>query len=293
MDTSSANNFMVQNQKVLEILQSELLQELPLISAELTSDTTNKKINSSSSKSTPPLASKAQILKHTQLPYSPFEYKEYPTEETLSEFPQKNKLRWQVLSKKDDVLIAQSPWFKCKDFLNDVVARRHGCVFKIYGLDNQPLNGEPDGVFLLLKNLSSSFLNNYQRSVAPRLKQDLDVEVVFSRLDEYLCAFVPAKLWTKTYYISLWAYLIRVCSNRYDYKDWEQLFDDVDGPAYTKEFDKPLKPIKKTGFCLPETEENVWFRSGHQSSETRTVSDYYIHNCGYLTWHRSIYGYSY
>lgn len=115
---------------------------------------------------------------------------------------------------KKGTLIPQSGWWKCKDFLNDVVLYiQTKQEFGIYGFNNKAEIND-DGGYLALKNVPKFFtktfalLNDFLQTkhLPPLSLVEHDGK---NNIEQVV--FVPMFYWTNTFAISLITSLIRAC----------------------------------------------------------------------------------
>jgi hypothetical protein len=135
--------------------------------------------------------------------------------EPYCEVSQVNPLRWRVCLKEGDNLVPQSDWWKCKDFLNDVIIHlRTGKVFGIYGFKNNHKINE-EGGYMALKEVHQAFednlvlLNGYLKK-----KEFPTIEVVPHDGKEdgtEKVVLIPSLYWQNTFYISFITAAIRAC----------------------------------------------------------------------------------
>lgn len=131
-----------------------------------------------------------------------------------SEVSQTAPLRWVMMHEQDGTLTAQHTWWKCKDFLNDVVVfLRTGQQFGIYGFNNTAKINDAGG-YLALKHVPPFFaktlklLNEYLGS--KKLPKIMPVDTDKAQDVEWVL-LVPSFYWTSTFAISLITSLIRAC----------------------------------------------------------------------------------
>lgn len=142
-------------------------------------------------------------------------------EGSYSEIPQNNKLRWTILFKeKDGSFTPTSKEFKCKDFLNDAVAKYEGHAFKIYQFDWRGTDINDEGLYLKLSNIvdAKSFVQNIG---SIKNVKGYGEELILEQHDAstFIC-FIPRSYFRSTYTVSLLAYLIRVSNVDCVIEDW-------------------------------------------------------------------------
>jgi hypothetical protein len=129
---------------------------------------------------------------------------------SYSEVSQIAPLRWALTYREGDTFAGQHAWWKCKDFLNDVVIYlQTGKEFSIYGFQNKAKLND-DGGYVALKNVPDFFEHNLAL-----LNEGL-IERGFTPID-YLhegdshVVLIPTEYWTNTFFISAITSLIRSC----------------------------------------------------------------------------------
>lgn len=221
--------------------------------------------------------------------------------ETYSENPQPNSIRWRIMYKNEDgSFVDQAAVMKCKDFFNDVVAKVTGNKeFIKYIFDNKDIKSNEEGIYLLLTGLNSPktiFARNVENIINPRLKEELGCVVLMEIEPEKVMMLVPKKVWSSTYYISLLSLLIRGCNYNEKVDGWDEMFrllytkeglyNNPTGCGYLKE--EHIKVLSEVGFNVPLAEKH-WFYSSGVNSEK--YEDYnlssIVHNNGVVEWIRA------
>jgi hypothetical protein len=204
-----------------------------------------------------------------------------------SEVPQVNPMRWRLCLKKDDTVIPQSNWWKCKDFLNDVVVYlRTGKVFSVYSFNNEQKINE-EGGYMALKFVAKCFdenlpvLNKYLESKGFPTLTNCTFDGTVDGTEKLL--LIPPIYWQNTFYISYITALIRSCC----FKKHTDMKHMVEEEQYLKDgkfatFDKYLdtKLIEKMN-------ELVYINYQCSGPGTGYDNTYNIHNAGICTWHES------
>jgi len=132
---------------------------------------------------------------------------------TYSEIEQNNPLRWQFLFREGDTFTPQTSKFKCKDFLNDVVAWYQGKKLDIYGMRFGGYKFNEDGVWLRLYEVSSPevFTSNIENTINVFFSDVPERQIYVEDLGEKsMLMFVPKHFFESTYLISLASFLIRL-----------------------------------------------------------------------------------
>jgi hypothetical protein len=207
-----------------------------------------------------------------------------------NEAGQRNNMRWRIMYREGDTLVSQAGIMKCKDYFNDLVARRKGHVFSVYGFNNQDIKFNKWGVYLHLTGIDKpeQFCDNVDKGINVRLKQDQKTSIRTWIHDEHsVVVRIPTKLWESTYYISLVTMMLRVCNNNVDITCWDDFYE-ANSPLNTLEtsFNGHAKSIsKKLAFKAPLA---TWYYSGPSHNgdtiEATGVNGTMIHNNGVSTW---------
>jgi len=127
-----------------------------------------------------------------------------PRDDYYSEASQPSPIRFVNYNPKTKKF--ESHWWKCKDFMNDVVIHyRLGKAFSMYGFENEHVNIDADGGYLKYKNAPDHFADTVNNLIAPFLKK-LGLPVVTVTDDT---VHIPEAFWRNTYLISMVTSLIR------------------------------------------------------------------------------------
>lgn len=203
-----------------------------------------------------------------------------------SEVSQVNPLRWRLCLRDGDKLIPQSNWWKCKDFLNDVVIYlRTGHVFSVYSFNNEQKINE-EGGYMALKNVHESFeknlpvLNGYLLSkgfpglsLVPCKATDETTHVVL----------IPTVYWQNTFYISYITALIRSCC----FKEESTIEKLVEHEHYLQGgWFKKLDKMFETKYT-EEMNKHIFINYQYSGKNKDFSNTYSIHNAGMQTWYNS------
>jgi len=211
------------------------------------------------------------------------------------EVGQPNPLRWVLLYRDGDNYYNQTNEMKCRDFFNDLAAKRNGREMRIYGFDTEHIKWNRFGMYVLLKNVFNveKMCNNLE-IINTRLKQDLACKLRYRAVEEdptQLIIHIPELLFSKTYYISLVTMVIRLSNYDFPYTKWEDFFSDK-APASTTDGVVTFNPearkyLAKKGFVLPENVAQYWMYAGatyHDQNAAYVSSNTAVHNNGILGW---------
>jgi hypothetical protein len=213
----------------------------------------------------------------------------YPT---YYEVSQNNPLRWKpMLRNAEGLFEEQAGWMKCKDFFNDLVARRkQDKAWEIYGFKND-IKFNDEGLYILLNNVTKKelFVKNIE-VMNKRLQADIgcEIELLDTEHPAMMIALVPNEVWHSTYRVSAVTGCIRLCNYNYTYGQWEDFWNHS-APSYTSEKnfdDLAKKNLLKNGFKVAEQYADYWFYGGEQynSKTLPNAQGAMVHNNGVSTW---------
>lgn len=219
---------------------------------------------------------------------------------SYAEIPQTNPLRWQNLKRVDTG--ASSPvtyepvthWWKCKDFMNEVVASRYtGKTYSIYGFQVDPktfFNPKDKYLPILLKNVAKGWDHNItvvNNELQVQGMPPIEWDVGPSELDDtYRFIQIPLEYLDNSLFMSVVTLYIRLANTTSDYMTVdEMIYDEVnrgDSENYKAAKKKPFnefpESLKKYIWyyndecCLPKDEPN------------KHVMTSQMHNCGVVSW---------
>jgi len=77
---------------------------------------------------------------------------------------QNNPIEWQVVTFRKGQWHAQTHRFRCREYFNDIVAKKYKRVYTVYGFNASPVRHKKDGVDVLVHNIKDmdSFLDNLE-----------------------------------------------------------------------------------------------------------------------------------
>jgi hypothetical protein len=205
----------------------------------------------------------------------------------LNESLQANPIRWQVLYREKDTFTPQTAQFRCKDYLNDLVAKYRGYSVQVYGMDTEKFKLNEDGVWLRLFNILSfeEFVSNINCCVNALVD---DVPITLEKLEDSVLMFIPKHFFSSSYKISLAAYLIRISNNKVKFSSFEEALK-----SKVSQGDGALRPKTKGNnlalmwkFDIPEDYQQYWW---YANNEYNSVHDSApqgptIHNNGVQGW---------
>lgn len=209
---------------------------------------------------------------------------------TLSESPQSNQIRWRILKKSSDTLAtAQTTFFKCKDYFNDVVAAYRGKFFSVYGFNNQTLDLTDDQLYVQVAFLhdKANYCATIDAVINPKLKAEGFPELVYDDVDgenSSLILLFDKKLFDNTYTISLLTYLLRIANAPKSFSSYEQLIISTNAKQ-DRPFNIHYDKIVSSSFCSPMKQPFWWWAGNEYNSEkSNAVSGNTIHNNGCYSW---------
>ena len=211
-----------------------------------------------------------------------------PSNASLSESSQANPIRWCLVHKKKDALKAVTPWFKCKDYFNDIVAAKHGAFFTQYGFDNSKVvDPNEAGAYVVVNYIQCK--EKFKDNLASWGNPEHPVVVEYTD-DQQCLLYIPAYYFENTYRISLLTYLIRLSNQE---EEGYKMF-----PSVTAALQSQLSMTSsgmvphgrafatKHGWDAREGGK-YWWRYIQQNNISITDSETHkstIHNCGVNAW---------
>jgi hypothetical protein len=209
-----------------------------------------------------------------------------------AETSQANPIRYVVYYKNEDgTYQAQTNEFKCKDFFNDMVAWYHGIKFRRYGMDFREFNLNDEGVYVELRNLKPTFLDNMKVVLGEEFKV-FGAEVTFENIGTRktsLMAFIPRKFFSCTYFISYLTVMLRNCNWDVSYSTPEDIFSysGSDSLLRTSKTIMNKWPLKDQPWF---TDYWYYYRPEINSSTPWIEGSYdaIVHNNGVVDWSRNL-----
>lgn len=205
-----------------------------------------------------------------------------PIKKEYGEIDQRNPIRWELFYLNEaNELEPQTAQFKCKDFLNDVVGWYYDKKGVVYGFNTHNMKFNDEGVYIRVSNIKHplQWLTNVENTLQKPLEQALGVRLDITLLDlaTYLI-FVPKTVFSKTYYISLASFLIRISNNDYLYESIEQVFTDRNGPVFDSKKENTLDQLQvpelaKAGFNLPTELTEYWYYANANYNSSNSEFD--------------------
>jgi len=212
-------------------------------------------------------------------------------EGSYAEIGQTNPLRWMNLKLVGpDTYEPVSKWWKCKDFMNEVVTSYTlGRDFSIYGFQvthNTFFNKGDTCLPLLLKGVSKSFLVNMGVVNDHLLHEGYPaVEVYQHEVGAFIK--IPLEYLANTLFMSQVTLFIRLANTDAEYATLSDMLQDKYNYGDTENFNACLKkPLSK---FPPSLGEYLWYYNDQQyckrdHSKTANIQTSLMHNCGVVSW---------
>lgn len=201
-----------------------------------------------------------------------------------AEVGQTNPLRWTcLLHEGDGVFSEQSKLWKCKDFLNEIVAKYHGHLLGCYGFTADSVQTNEEGVYVLLTNIVDKdvYSQNIGSINSLAVAQGFAPVTLIDYEEGFVC-LLPRQYFETTYPISLLTYLMRVAN----------VGEVVADPTWlshpTKSIDNPFASVydevMKQGFKTPDNVGNSYYYYGRKHDYSTQPAVSMVHNCGVSQW---------
>ena len=130
----------------------------------------------------------------------------------LVESNQKNPIRYHILHKVGQTYTDQSGEFKCKDYMNDIVAKYNGINLCPYGMDFNKIKVNRNGVHLLLTKLVyKDQLGAKLKLLSESAEEDGLPPLKITDVPQGFVIFIDKKYFVSTYVISYLMSCIRIC----------------------------------------------------------------------------------
>lgn len=212
---------------------------------------------------------------------------------SYAEVGQTNKLRWINLfregskdydvSSKELKFSEQSKQWKCKDFLNECVAARHGHILGCYGFTADSVKTNDEGIWVKLLNIADK--ECYKANIGTI--NELAVAQGFPTLElleieEGFVCLIPAAYLETTYPVSLLTYLMRVSNVPSVITD--KTFMEHPTKAVDNPFPSVYAQVLKQGFKTPENVGNSYYYYGCKHDYSKKPAVMMVHNCGVSQW---------
>lgn len=211
--------------------------------------------------------------------------------ENYSEIGQTNPLRWMNLKLVGpDTYEPVSKWWKCKDFMNEVVTSFHlERSFSIYGfsvVNSTFFNMEDTTLPLLLKNVSKSFLVNMEVVNEHLLNEGYpEIEVYQHDLGAFIK--IPLEYLANTLFMSQVTLFIRLANTEGEYESIPNMLKDKHNRGDEVNFNACLK--KPLGQFPLSLGEYLWYYDDERNCrrdlpKDKNIQTSLMHNCGVVNW---------
>lgn len=215
--------------------------------------------------------------------------------DTYSEISQTNPLRWQNLKKlTGDEYEPVSHWWKCKDFMNEVVTSRYTKqCYSIYGFSVDPatfFNPKDKYLPILLKNILPGWDNNIN-VVNEGLKLQgmppVEWDVGPSELDDtHRFIQIPLDYLDNTLFMSVVTLYIRLANTEEVYSSLDEMVSDSVNRGDAENYKAAVqKPFNKMTDSL---KKYIWYYNDEinlpKDYKGQKVMTSTMHNCGVVSW---------
>jgi len=211
---------------------------------------------------------------------------------TYSEIGQSNPLRWQNLKLVgSDTYEPVSKWWKCKDFMNEVVTSFHlGRDFSIYGFEvthNKFFNKEDNALPLRLKGIAQGFLMNME-VVNEHLLNEGYPSITYTPIEDgQVFIRIPLEYLCNTLFMSQVTLFIRLANTDKEYSSLQEMVKDKVNQQDQENFNACLKkPLSK---FPPSLGKYIWYykeerNCSYEYPAGANIQTSLMHNCGVVSW---------
>jgi len=211
---------------------------------------------------------------------------------TYNEIGQSNPLRWQNLKLVGpDTYEPVSRWWKCKDFMNEVVTSFHtGRNFSIYSFQvthSTFFNKEDTCLPLRLKRVAKSFLVNMEVANEHLLNEGFPAVEYGSINDGQVFIRIPLEYLCNTLFMSQVTLFIRLANTEKEYPTLKDMVKDYKNEGDSENFNACLKkPLSQFPTSLSEY---LWYYNDAQNcprniDASKNIQTSLMHNCGVVSW---------
>jgi len=211
---------------------------------------------------------------------------------TYAEAGQSNPLRWQNLKLVGpDTYEPVSMWWKCKDFMNEVVTSFHlGRDFSIYGFQvthSTFFNKEDTCLPLRLKGVAKSFLVNMGVVNEHLLNEGFPAVEYESINDGQVFVRIPLEYLCNTLFMSQVTLFIRLANTYKEYATLADMVKDYKNGGDSENFNACLK--KPLGSFPATLGAYLWYYNDTQNCKrdhpkSANIQTSLMHNCGVVSW---------
>ena len=209
---------------------------------------------------------------------------------SYSEISQNNPIRWQNLKPiSEGVYEPVSHWWKCKDFMNEVVtARSLGNIYGIYGFMCDPAKffaPEQTTLPIYIKYIVPQWEENMLVINDYMLSQGFPA-VPYVKYEEGYIIDIPSEYLHNTLFISVITLFIRMANVSTVHTSLESLAKDSENSQDKENYQQAMK--KQLGKFPKDWEQYIWKTGGgveavHGDSK-QTFYTSVMHNCGVCSW---------
>ena len=204
---------------------------------------------------------------------------------------QHNAIKWQGVTARKDYWQAQTAPFRCREYFNDIVAKKHKRVYTVYGFNASPVRHKKDGVDVLVYHIENMdlFLENL-KVVDDKMFEQLGCRMTFvldlEEPSKCIINFPPA-CWNSSYTISVITIAIRASNYNYAYETWEDFFK-TNAPIDLHEYSwnsYVRAKVSHYGMLPPEHLRSYWWYAGNTWNNLQVKGGAnMIHNNGAVQW---------
>jgi len=208
-----------------------------------------------------------------------------------AEIGQTNPLRWMNLKLVGpDTYEPVSKWWKCKDFMNEVVTSFHlGRDFSIYGFQvnhSTFFNKEGTCLPLLLKGVSKSFLVNMEVVNEHLLHEGYPAVDIYQH-DVGAFIKIPLEYLANTLFMSQVTLFIRLANTEKEYDTLSDMVKDKHNKGDEANFNACLK--KPLSSFPPKLGKYIWYYDSNRNCTydfpaDKNIQTSLMHNCGVVNW---------
>lgn len=207
---------------------------------------------------------------------------------SYAEVGQSNPLRWTCLhlDKQEGssrTFSEQSKQWKCKDFLNEIVAKYHGHLLGCYGFTADSVQTNDEGVYVKLTNIVDKDVYRQNiGSINTLAAAQGFPQLELLEIEDGFVVLLPRAYFDTTYPISLLTYLMRVANVGTVVSDvsWlEHPTKSVDNP-----FASVYAQVLKQGFATPDNVGGSYYYYGEKHDYSKKPQVSMVHNCGVSQW---------
>lgn len=208
---------------------------------------------------------------------------------SYAEVGQTNQLRWICLFREADstdtslVFSEQTKQWKCKDFLNEIVAKLHGHLLGCYGFTADSVQTNDEGVWVKLLNIHNK--DAYRAnigSINELARAQGFADVTLHEIEDGFVALLPRQYFDSTYSVSLLTYLMRVSNVPHAISD--KTFKEHPTKSIDNPFPAVYNQVLEQGFTTPNNVGGSYYYYGRKHDYSKKPQVMMVHNCGVAQW---------